>query len=240
LRPQAAPLANDFRFTGDGWAVGYSAGVLWQPVPFLVFGATARSSTRFTLDGETSFQQQPVISRTIIPASAGIEFPLTASFGVSFRPTEKWNIEFDADYADWSSFGDVLIRQQQATPFPVQQNIPVKLRWSESWMYELGATRYFDHGWRISAGYTFSENSVPNTYYTPLAADLDRHFFSLGVGHRGKKIDFDVTYQFGYGPDRNVNGSQPSASPGLFAGQNADGTYAFISHAILISGALHF
>ena len=70
-------------------------------------------------------------------------------------------------------------------------------------MYEFGVTRYFDNGWHASAGYVFNENSVPNAYYTPLAADLDRHFFSIGAGRKGKKFDFDVAYQFGYGPARN-------------------------------------
>jgi len=29
-------------------------------------------------------------------------------------------------------------------------------------------TRYFDNGWHASAGFVYNENSVPNTYYTPL------------------------------------------------------------------------
>ncbi len=55
-------------------------------------------------------------------------------------------------------------------------------------MYEFGVTRYFDSGWHVSAGYVFNENSVPNAYYSPLAADMDRHFFSLGAGRNGKTI----------------------------------------------------
>ena len=39
------------------------------------------------------------------PAQVDFKFPLTAVFGISYRPTPKWNIEFDADYTDWSSFG---------------------------------------------------------------------------------------------------------------------------------------
>ncbi len=240
LRPLAAPLENDFRFTGSGWAVGYNAGILWKPWSFLSFGATVRGDTTFTLQGETSFQQQPVIARTTLPASLGVRFPMTMTFGVSLRPTPKWNFEVNADYADWSSFGDLTIRQHQPAPFPVQQDIPVKMRWEPSWMYSAGITRYFDNGWHISAGYLFNENSVPDDYYTPLAADLDRHFITLGVGRTGKHIDFDIAYQFGYGPARTVRGSQPASSPALFAGQNADGTYEFISHAILFSAGLHF
>jgi long-chain fatty acid transport protein len=106
-------------------------------------------------------------------------------------------------------------------------------------MYEFGVTRYFDNGWHVSAGYVFNENSVPDAHYTPLAADMDRHFLSIGTGRKGKHLDFDVMYQFGYGPPRTVTGSTPS-TVGQIAGQTADGTYEFISHAILISAGWHF
>ena len=69
---------------------------------------------------------------------------------------------------------------------------------------------------------------------------MDRHFFTLGAGHRGRKYDFDVAYQFGYGPARLVTGSLPPSQPGFAAGQNGNGTYDFISHAVLISFGIHF
>jgi long-chain fatty acid transport protein len=107
-------------------------------------------------------------------------------------------------------------------------------------MYEFGVTRYFDNGWHLSAGYVFNENSVPDAYYTPLAADLDRHFFSVGAGFKGKRFDFDVAYQLGYGPARTVTGNLPSSTPARFSGQRADGTYGFNSHAVLLTVGMHF
>jgi long-chain fatty acid transport protein len=107
-------------------------------------------------------------------------------------------------------------------------------------MYEFGVTRYFDNGWHLSAGYVFNENSVPDAYYTPLAADLDRHFFSVGAGFKGKRFDFDVAYQLGYGPARTVTGNLPSSIPARFSGQRADGTYGFNSHAVLLTVGMHF
>jgi len=81
---------------------------------------------------------------------------------------------------------------------------------------------------------------VPNQYYTPLAADMDRHFFSLGTGHKGKRFDFDFAYQFGYGPAHMVTGSTPSSTPGRANNQTADGAYDFISHAVLVSVGMRF
>jgi long-chain fatty acid transport protein len=243
LRANQQPFANFFHFKGDDWGVGYNAGILWQPHPKISFGATFRSSARLNFQGNTDFQLQPRPYNTPAQrnASAGFTFPLTTVLGVSYRPTPKWNLEFDANYTGWNSFGTVNIQQSPprvSTPF--QQNIPVHLDWQASWMYEFGVTRYFDSGWHVSAGYVFNENSVPNAYYTPLAADMDRQFFSAGAGYKGKRFDFDVAYQFGYGPTHTVTGSTPSSTPGQFAGESADGTYHFISHAVLVTMGMRF
>ncbi len=233
------PFANVFRFAGDGWAVGYNLGALWQPHEQISLGASFRSSTRITIAGHTDIMQQPIIPATERVAQADFTFPWIVIAGISWRPTPKWNLEFNADYTEWSSFGTITI-QQDSPPFPIRPSVPVTLQWQGSWIYEFGATRYFDNRWHVSAGYAFNENSVPDDYYTPLAADLDRHFISVGAGFRGKRFDFDVAYQFGYGPARTVTGSTPSSTPGRFVGQTADGTYDFISHALLITLGLHF
>jgi long-chain fatty acid transport protein len=238
-----SPLTNFFRFHGSGASLGYNVGLLWQPVQQISLGATFRSSARMNFDGHSDFQLQP---RTY-PSPAGrnadmdLTFPLTAVFGVSVRPTQKWNIEFDANYTDWSSFDQTIIRQ--AAPKvrnPFLQNIPVNLDWQASWIYEFGVTRYFDNGWHVSAGYAFNENSVPDKFYTPLAADVDRHLVSFGAGFKGKIFDVDLTYQFGIAPSHLVAGSQPSTTPAQFAGQSADGRYDFMSHAVMLTVGMHF
>jgi len=230
-----------FRFKGDGWSVGYNLGVLWQPIEQISFGATFRSETQFTMKGHTEFEQLTAgIPDTTLPAHADFTFPLTAVFGISYRPTPKWNFEFDADYTDWNSFGNTTIYQEGSVPFGGTQNPLVTFNWQPSWIYEFGVTRYFDNGWHVSAGYVFNENSVPNAYYTPLAADMDRHFFSVGTGYQGKRFDCDIAYQFGYGPAHTVTGSTPSSLSGVNSSQTADGKYDFISHAVMVTVGMHF
>lgn len=234
---------NDiFSFSGDDWTVGYNVGLLWKAHEKLSFGATFRSQTTVNFKGNTFLERAPTTPPTEIPATAEYEFPLTAVFGVSYRPTPKWNLEFNADYTDWSSFDVVTIRQERASPFPLtgQVDIPITFEWKASWILEVGATHYFDDGWHASAGCLYNQNSVPDTYYSPLVSDLDRYFVAIGVGRKGRKIDFDVTYQFGYGPPHAVTGSQPPSIVPDLAGQNSNGTYEWISHAVLVSVGLHF
>lgn len=229
---------NFFRFKGAGWGAGYNLGLLWQPGEKISVGATFRSSTTITLAGHTEAEKLSQLRLTERNAQADFTFPLTAVLGVSWRPTPKWNLEFDADYTDWSSIGTIIIRQSHEPLVPDPPTLI--LAWQASWMYEFGVTRYFDNDWHASAGFVFNGNSVPNAYYTPLMADLDRYFFCAGAGHDGKRFDFDVAYQFGYGPPHTVTGSTPSTIGGQVAGQTADGKYGFISHAVLVTVGMHF
>lgn len=239
-------LSDYFRFTGDGWSVGYNLGLLWQIHEKVSIGASFRSTTTVTFDGHTEFERLVQIPETRLSAESEFEFPLIAVFGISYRPTPKWNLEFNADYTGWNSFDSTTIRQgTPASGWPPYlnqwpQNIPVTLDWQPSWMYEFGITRYFENGWHASAGYVLSENSVPNGYYLPTTVDMERHFFALGVGHNGRRFDFDIAYQLGYGPDRHVNSSVPPSQPVPTVDGLADGTYDFISHAIFVTVGLRF
>ena len=239
--------ANDqFRFQGDGWGVSGNLGILWQPIDQLSFGAAFQTGSKFNLNGHTSAYNNvatplptppyyyPTFS-TSTSAKTDFQFPLKVEGGVSYRPTTNWNIEVDVDYIDWSSVGTLTIQQSSAFPPLFPKNIPLPLDWQSSWYYELGATRYFGNGWHVSAGYLFNENAMPSSHYNPIVADQDRHFFSVGIGRKWKQFDFDIAYQFGYGPDRVVTGSAPTA-----AGQTADGTYSFLSNAVAVSVGLHF
>ena len=231
---------DKFEFQGDGWGAAGNFGVLWQPVDEWSFGAAFQTGTKITLSGHTSAYNNTALPgyptfNTSTSANADLQIPMKVETGVSYRPTPKWNIEADATYIDWNKLNTINIQQAAAFPPLFPKNIPVTLQWESSCYLELGATRYFDNGWHVSGGYIFNQNSVPSAHYTTVVADENRHFFSAGLGHKGEQFDFDVAYQFGYGPDRNVSGSAPSA-----AGQTADGTYGFISHAVAVSVIWHF
>ena len=54
--PPQTPLTNFFKFSGDGWSVGYNVGVLWQPYQKISFGATFRSSANM------NFRATPILN----------------------------------------------------------------------------------------------------------------------------------------------------------------------------------
>jgi long-chain fatty acid transport protein len=220
------PFNDRSLLRGDATSYSFNAGVLWQPTKQWSFGAAYRSETEMDYEGHTkvSFKVPPPGYPEFIDmaAEASLPFPQSVVLGVSFRPTEKWNLEFNVDWTDWDRVNTVNIHQ--AIPSALVLN------WESSLYYEFGLTRYFENGWHVSGGYIFNENSVPDATFNPLVPDLDRHFVSAGVGYQGSHFSVDLAYQFGFSEERTVRGSAISD-----VGQSADGKYGYLSHAFALS-----
>jgi len=159
--------------------------------------------------------------------------------GLSYRPTPKWNFEFDADYTDWSPLDTITIHQASGYGSLLSQDITSTLNWKPTWYYKFGATRYLENGWSVSAGYIYSENSVPDATFTALVPDSDRHIFSVGIGRRYQHFSWNAGYQLAWGPERDVNTSSnlvfPRPVPALGIGSSANGRYSFLSHALSLN-----
>ena len=212
-------FVNHFR--GRDVDVGYYAGILWRPADQHAVGITYRSATDMNYSGHATVPVPPFTANT--SATANYHFPQTLDFGYSFRPTDKWNFEADATWTDWSSLKVLEIS-------PVGEKVP--FQWDQSWMLDFGATRYLGDGWRVSAGYMYSMNSVPSGTFNPLIADSDRHIFSVGVGKKYKHFSWDAAYQLAWGPSRSITGD--TLSPAI------NGSYEFLSHALSVNLGYHF
>ena len=128
---------DQFRFQGDGWAVGYDVGVLWKPIEQISLGAAFKSTSSYNFQGNTTYANNVAVGNVPVfsgasDASARFEFPLDVVCGLSYRPTTNWNFEFDADYTDWSSLGTVTIKQASGFGQLIPQNIPLVFNWQPS------------------------------------------------------------------------------------------------------------
>ena len=200
--------------------VGFNAALLWHPLAQHSFGLVYRSATDMDFRGHVSYLGLPFPSQA---ARLNYHLPQTLVFGYSYRPTTNWNLEADADWTDWSNLRSAAI---QTTP-PVAP--PFQYNWKPSTMYEFGVTRFFGQGWRASAGYMYSENSVPTSFFGALVPDSDRHLFSVGLGKTCHHLSWDAAYQLGIGPSRSITGDPPY-----------NGSYEFLSNALSINIGWHF
>lgn len=226
LRQGLAPVpGNYFDYEGDGLSPGFNVGVLWQPHPKWSFGATYRSAVEVGYSGDTEVSIAPGSAES----DANVDFPQMIVWGVSFRPTPRWNLEVDIDWTDWATLDTVTLEDTQFG------DVPLALNWRPSFFYEAGVTHYFPSGYFVSAGYFFSENSTSDENFNPVVPDTDLHVGSIGVGYKGEHWRWAVAGQIITGPWRSVSGSQPS-----LAGQSADGDYQLFIPAVTVSVGYRF
>ncbi|MET0262117.1 MAG: outer membrane protein transport protein [Rariglobus sp.] len=215
---------GEFRFEGDDTSFGYNIGILWKLNERHVFGLNYQSRSTSHFKGDASIDAFGLS----FPGSVDLPFPDVIALGYSWRPTPGWNLEFAVDRTNW----DLLNTATLESGFGPN---PIPFDWEASYYYVFGVTRYLRDGWRVSAGYTYSENSVPSATFNPAVPDMNRHLASIGVGRTIGAMSFFFTYQHGFKASRNVTGSPTSAFL-----ENADGRYESAIDAINLSGRYSF
>lgn len=220
-----------FRYDAKGFAPGFTAGILWQPITKLSFGLNYRSATTIDYDGPVHYNPGP--GNAHADTHASVNFPQIVSGGISYRPTPNWNVEADVDWANWDTLDTVKLR---GTKNIFGADLPLTFNWHDSWFYEIGATRYLANGWSVSAGYFFSGDTAGSKNYTPAIPDTDLHVGSLGVSHKGEHWTWAAAAQIITGPAREVNNSQPNP----FTGESANGKYQLFVPTLSVSLAYHF
>lgn len=212
---------DQFRFDGDGFAMGFNMGLLWQPAPMWSFGLKFHSPTEVDYEGDSIADPYSDHQST----EASVDFPGFIVGGVSFRPNDQWNFEFDLDWTDWDRVNDTRFKGtlggDQTFPF----------RYESGFMYNFGVTRKFENGYFVRTGYIYSENSIPSETFSPLNPDSNLHLGSIGFGHRGDRFGWACGYHFAYNGGREVSGNQAMS----LLGETADGEYKTFNHAVNFS-----
>jgi long-chain fatty acid transport protein len=222
------PYNGLFRLNADGTDVGYNLGLRWQPAVEHAFGLSYQARTNFSVSGTTTLRLLPAFPSvqpmtTVNPAQAYFAFPEVVIAGYSYRPTPQWNFEADIDWTNWSCLKSVAIAAA-GNPGSIVFN------WKASCFYELGVTRYLADGWQVSAGYTLSENSVPDATWNPAVPDATRHFLCAGVGYAQGPVRFMLTLQRALAGTRQVNSGQRT-----LAGFSPDGAYETSINTLSVS-----
>ncbi len=199
-------------YNASNSAESWNAGLMWSPAPSQHFGIMYESRVNFHLNGTLTEYPYGVDE----PGSGSWVFPDHLSFGYSFRPTPDWNLEVDADWTHWSLL-------QAVTVHAATGPITLPFYWTDSWYYNIGGTRSWTTPsgvFSVSAGYSYSQNSIPDQFYTPALPDMTRNLVALGASYRWARWEFNLALERGLATSRTVTGAYPSPT-----GQSANGTY---------------
>ena len=208
------------RFQGDGNTVGATVGALYKFNDQHTIGAVYRSP--FTINFADYAVLQGVAPVTA--AHAAINFPQSVAVGYAFRPIAKLKLEVDVEWTNWDPLNTVQLHAG-----PLSNALPYN--WLDSFCYEFGAQYELTERWTVRAGYIYSENSVPNSTFSPTLPDGNRHVLSAGLGCHIRRLQVDVVYQYSFTDSRTVTGSPGGLS---------DGKWTSDGHALMFTSTLHF
>lgn len=198
LSPQAAD--GTAKVEGDDWAAGANAGILITPMDDLKIGLGWRSQMKTRLRGDASFDvpanaQVLTMNGAFIDttASAGITLPQSASAGFHYAISEMVGVAFDARWVEWSKFKELRVAFDSNQPDSV-----VDESWDDSWRYAVGLDIHPCENLDVMLGYAYEETPIPDPQHrTPRIPDLDRHWFTTGLGYQlTEDLKLGLSYAF--------------------------------------------
>ncbi len=184
-----AKPGDRIELNGTDTALGFNVSFLFTPFrndqgkPLMNFAVVYRSHTALDLEGQFLNQTTGLV----LDAKTTLNLPQILTTGLAVWPIRnaqrEWKVEFDFDYADWTSFKNLDITLSNGLVLPKPRN------WRPAYILMLG-TEYkllnpvqFPH-WELAfrGGYVYSDSPIPDTTFKPDVPGSNYHALSIGFG----------------------------------------------------------
>ena len=230
--PGALPTQQDgrARVKGDGWGVGFNAGVLLEPRPGTRLGIAYRSAIDTTIKGDARFRlDQAGIGAALraglgafsnVDAETDLELPPMASFGIHQDIGQRFALMAEAQWTGWSTLDDLVITFDN----PAQPDNVTRFDWDDSWFFALGGIWRATDTLTLRAGGAFDQTPTRTRTRTPRVPDSNRWWLSTGLGWQVRPdLSIDLAYTHVFFDDASVR--QRGSDVGNAARGNFDASY---------------
>ncbi|MDR9498241.1 MAG: outer membrane protein transport protein [Hydrogenovibrio sp.] len=181
------------KVTGDSWALGWNAGIMFQPLDRLNMGLAYRSQVQHDVQGKVDYQGiDSAVSGSLydMDASSSVTMPASASLAVDYHLAEKWQLLASTTWTQWSAYDELVMKYENGNVTNANQNF------KDSWRYSLGTVYHASDALRLRTGLAYDNTPVPDkTHRSPRNPDVDRRWFSVGLGY---DLAQDWTLDLGY------------------------------------------
>jgi long-chain fatty acid transport protein len=147
-----------------------------------------------------------------LPVATNIEFPDQASLGLAFALTQNLLLETDFNWTGWSSFQEVPIEFTGGATNSLPDTV-IPEEWEDANNYRLGLRWNASPTTQWRFGYVFDESPQPEESVSPLLPDADRNGITVGYGHSGPGLGFDVALMYLDFEERTRARSFPGEGP---------------------------
>jgi len=218
-------LSSKVKVDGDDSTWGWNIGFLWDATPQTRIGAQYRSSIKYKVSGNVSFDNPglPTLPAPVAPivgllatnvnaalpnggVTADIKLPDIANLSVFHRLNERWDVMGDVQFTRWSVFKQLeFVRTTGA----ILANTPENF--DDVWRFSVGATYHWSDAWTFRGGLAYDQSPVNTADRTVRLPDSDRIWLAVGAQYRfNRNLTLDAGYV--YIPMRNADINQNAGS----------------------------
>jgi len=172
---------------GSDYDVGFSAGLLFEPVDGTQIGAAFHSGYSLGIDTDVASPRLP-------PGLTGVastSLPMWVQLGVTQDVTEDLRVMVEGRWFDWSAFDSIVVTTPIGTlPADVQN-------YQNSFFVAGGAEYDITDQFTIRGGIAWDQTPTQDGFRTPRVPDEDRLWLSVGGSYAlSDDISIDLSYSY--------------------------------------------
>lgn len=173
------------KVTGSDFSVGYTLGVMFEPMETTRIGLSYRSAITHELDGDVEFTNLPTALQGSTafrnaPGRAELNLPASASLGLYHEVNDQLALMGEVSWTEWSVFEELSVYREGDGNTPLSRTVE---NWDNTWFYSVGATYKPTDKLKLQLGVAYDQSPVPDATRTPRVPDADRTWLAVGAGY---------------------------------------------------------
>jgi long-chain fatty acid transport protein len=178
--------ATDLR--GDGFGIGYTAGLTLKPFAGTEISLGFRSMIHYNLHGEFI---NPGIAGGGALIRLKLNTPEIATLGIRQVINDKWTVVGTAQWTNWSRIQAPFFTSR-ITGAPIRQ---FGIRYKDEYFAALGAEYQYSPSWKFRAGVAYEKAPTDDENRGVRVLDANRIWVSAGAGYKwSEKLDVEFAY----------------------------------------------
>lgn len=202
---------------GNGWAYGYTLGVLFKPAKNTHIGISYRSeldydlkgtANQYTVKGEIPPALPPSTDtpyNSSTPATASFVTPAVLNLSITQKINSKWVVSSTEQVTFWHSLQSIKIKMPKAYATETDMD----LNWQDSWMVSLGAEYLASKQLTLRSGVAYDQTPTNDTDRDVRIPDSNRTWLTFGgtyqINHR---FTVDAAYEHIFMQDQKIDATQ--------------------------------
>jgi long-chain fatty acid transport protein len=189
-RLTSAGPVGDLELDGNDWAVGFSVGMLFEPVPGTRIGAAYHHGYDLDLPTDTFLGFSGVAEASL---------PNWVQVGVTQRVTDDLRIMAEGRWINWSKFDsiDISTPALEGGPFDALSSVSDVQNYKDALFFAVGAEYDVSERFTVRGGVAWDETPTTDKFRTVRVPDEDRLWFSVGASYNlSDSMSADFAYSY--------------------------------------------